>query len=42
MEEPTDDDLIDQLIEHNPDFRALLKARLKESTLSVSAALSKL
>ncbi len=37
-----DDDLIDQLIKHNPRFRALLKSRLKEKTISAKEALRRL
>ena len=37
-----DDDLIDQLLEHNPRFRQLLQSRLKEKTVSVTEALKKL
>ena len=33
-----DDDLIDQLIEHNPAFRRLLVARLKERSVSTAVA----
>jgi prevent-host-death family protein len=29
-----DDDLIDELLEHNPEFRALLNARASERSLS--------
>lgn len=29
-----DDDLIDQLIEHNPEFRKVLQERLKEKPIS--------
>ena len=37
-----DDDLIDQLLEHNPDFRQLLQKRLKERTISAAAAMRRL
>jgi prevent-host-death family protein len=37
-----DDDLIDQLIEGNPDFRRLLMKRLKEPSVSASAAARRL
>jgi prevent-host-death family protein len=33
-----EDDLIDQLIEHNPRFRALLQSRLKGRTISAKEA----
>lgn len=33
-----DDDLIDQLLEHNPEFRALLQARAGERSLSSKEA----
>jgi prevent-host-death family protein len=37
-----DDDLIDQLIQHNPRFRKLLAARLKEKSVSAKEALKRL
>lgn len=37
-----DDDLIDQLIEHNPDFRRMLQKRLREGTISAKTALRRL
>jgi prevent-host-death family protein len=37
-----DDDLIDQLIQHNPRFRKLLAARLKEKSVSTKEALKRL
>jgi prevent-host-death family protein len=37
-----DDDLIDQLIEHNPDFRELLRKRANEKTISVADALKRI
>ena len=37
-----DDDLIDQLIQHNPRFRKLLAARLKEKSISAKEALKRL
>lgn len=37
-----DDDLIDQLLEHNPAFRELLQARLREPTLSANAVAKRL
>jgi len=37
-----DEDLIGQLIEHNPRFRELLEARLKEPTISVEEAYRRL
>ena len=37
-----DDDLVDQLIEHNPDFRAMLRKRVQERTMTVAEALKKL
>jgi prevent-host-death family protein len=37
-----DDDLIDQLLEHNPDFRRLLKQRLRERTVSAKAAMRRI
>ena len=33
-----DDDLLDQLLEHNPEFRALLEARARERSLSSKEA----
>jgi prevent-host-death family protein len=33
-----DDDLVDQLLEHNPDFRDLLRSRLREPLISAAAA----
>ncbi|MBI1914301.1 MAG: type II toxin-antitoxin system Phd/YefM family antitoxin [Planctomycetes bacterium] len=37
-----DDDLIDQLLEHNPAFEELLKARLRERNLSSKEAARRL
>jgi prevent-host-death family protein len=37
-----DDDLIDQLLEHNPRFRDLLKMRLREQSISSKEALRRL
>ena len=37
-----DDDLVDQLIEHNPAFRRTLAARLKESPATLAAARKRL
>ena len=37
-----EDDRIDQLLEHNPAFRELLQARLREPTLSVKEAAKRL
>lgn len=37
-----DDDLIDQLLEHNPAFRQLLRARLMEPTVSAAEAAKRL
>jgi len=37
-----DDDLIDQLLEHNPAFEKLLKARLSERNLSSKEAARRL
>lgn len=37
-----DDDLIDQLLEHNPSFRALLADRLRERAISTRAAARRL
>ncbi len=37
-----DDDLVDQLIEHNPDFRELLRKRVKEKTISVADAIKRI
>jgi prevent-host-death family protein len=37
-----DDDLIDELLEHNPGFRELLEARLRERSLSAKAAARKI
>ena len=37
-----DDDLINQLIEHNPAFRRTLAARLKERSVSAAAARKRL
>jgi prevent-host-death family protein len=37
-----EDDLIDQLLEHNPAFRKLLQARLREPTVSVKEAAKRL
>jgi prevent-host-death family protein len=37
-----DDDLIDQLLQHNPAFRRTLSARLKEKSVSTSAARKRL
>ncbi|HEV3144629.1 MAG TPA: type II toxin-antitoxin system Phd/YefM family antitoxin [Gemmataceae bacterium] len=36
------DDLIDQLISHNPRFRNLLRRRLKERSVPIKAALEKI
>jgi prevent-host-death family protein len=36
------DDLIDQLLEYNPAFRELLRARLKESDVSATEAADRL
>lgn len=37
-----DDDLIDQLLEHNPAFRDLLEARLQEPAFSVAEVVKRL
>jgi prevent-host-death family protein len=37
-----DDDLIDQLLEHNPHFQALLETRLRERSLSAKEAARRL
>jgi len=37
-----DDDLIDNLQEHNPTFRRFLKKRLKEKTVSIKEARKRL
>lgn len=37
-----DDDLINQLLEHNPKFRQLLEARLQEGTMTAEEALRRL
>lgn len=37
-----DDDLIDQLLQHNPRFRKLLRARLKERSVSARSAARRL
>ncbi len=37
-----DEDLIDQLLEHNPAFKELLKARLRERNLSSKEAARRL
>jgi prevent-host-death family protein len=37
-----DDDLINQLLEHNPAFRELLKARLEEHSISAAEAAKRL
>lgn len=37
-----DDELVEQLIEHNPAFRELLKRRLDERNVSVKSALRRL
>lgn len=37
-----DDDLMNQLIEHNPKFREMLAKRLKEPAISVKEALKRL
>ena len=37
-----DDDLIDSLIEHNPKFRMLLRARLSERSVPIERALRRL
>lgn len=36
------DDLVDQLIEHNPRFRKMLQQRLKEKTIAVAGAMKRL
>ena len=36
------DDLIDQLLEHNPAFRETLQARLREATVSAKEAAKRL
>jgi prevent-host-death family protein len=36
------DDLIDQLLEHNPAFRKLLEARLREPSMSAAQAAKRL
>ena len=33
-----DDDLIDNLLEHNPSFEKMLKRRLKEKTITAASA----
>ena len=33
-----DDDLIDSLLKHNPNFRQMLESRLKEKSVSVKSA----
>jgi len=37
-----DDDLIDRVLEHNPDFRRLLEKRLRERTIPAKEALRRL
>ena len=37
-----DDDLIEQLLEHNPKFRHLLQTRLRERSISTQEALRRL
>jgi hypothetical protein len=37
-----DDDLIDELLKHNPNFRGLLAARLRERTVSAKEAARRL
>jgi hypothetical protein len=37
-----EDDLIYQLLEHNPEFRNMLAQRLKEPTISVEEAIKRL
>jgi prevent-host-death family protein len=37
-----DDDLIDQLIEHHPGFRALLRERLRDKAVPVASALKRI
>lgn len=37
-----EDDLIDQLLEHNPAFREFLQARLREPTVSAKEAAKRL
>jgi prevent-host-death family protein len=37
-----DDDLINQLLEHNPDFRKMLKDRLDEKPISLNQVLRRL
>lgn len=37
-----DDDLIDQLLKHNPAFRELLQTRLREPTVSAKEAAKRL
>jgi prevent-host-death family protein len=37
-----DDDLIDSLLEHNPNFRRTLKNRLKEKSVSIKEARNRL
>ena len=37
-----DDELVDQLLEHNPAFRKLLEARLREPSVSVKEAVRRL
>jgi prevent-host-death family protein len=37
-----DDDLIDELLKHNPKFRGLLAARLRERTVSAKEAARRL
>jgi len=37
-----DDDLIDELLKHNPAFRRTLRARLKERSISTAAARKRL
>lgn len=37
-----DDDLIERLLEHNPEFRHILEARLRERTVSIEEAKKRL
>lgn len=37
-----DEDLVDQLIEHNPDFREMLRRRVKEATISAAEAMRRI
>jgi prevent-host-death family protein len=38
----TDDDLVEQLLEHHPQFRRLLESRLAEDTIPATEALRRL